>query len=281
MSPKHTITSKPKVSQKGKLKKIQSNAKRSVNSKVASPKSKECRSMLKTLPESTETPPQWASTLMEKIDSLTSRVNELEKTQNDAKICEKENAKSIPPASQLTTPSHMALPFFAHSKLSRSATLTSAPTQPLKPVYDETKSMKSSTAIETTLKTSCKPKSFPGEETRFSSTGLSPKAALQSSKKPSGSFMVMCPCVSKYHATFSSSELHGSKKCPFCSKCHILETLFNGCKEDCGYDAHTPSLSRVQKLLNGHPNGVLNVAENRQKLWEKGKPLEKTKFVGL
>lgn len=60
------------------------------------------------------------------------------------------------------------------------------------------------------------------------------------------------PCRSRYHAKYSFAEKHGSAECCFCTVCHMMEFLFNGCTRDCCWK-HAPTDRKISMHLSGHP----------------------------
>ena len=98
-----------------------------------------------------------------------------------------------------------------------------------------------------------------------------PKQSL--TRKRVSSLAADYPCMSKYHADFSDELRHASRECSFCSKCHLLEILFNGDTEYCIWRAHTPSMKRLRKNLMQKPN-VLVEAEKRFEMWQSGATLD-------
>eukprot|EP00658_Telonema_sp_P-2_P022119 TRINITY_DN18832_c0_g1_i2.p1 TRINITY_DN18832_c0_g1~~TRINITY_DN18832_c0_g1_i2.p1 ORF type:complete len:299 (+),score=67.72 TRINITY_DN18832_c0_g1_i2:166-1062(+) len=60
------------------------------------------------------------------------------------------------------------------------------------------------------------------------------------------------PCRSKYHSKYSSEDKHASSACSYCSACHLMEFLFNGCIRDCSWK-HFPSQKKVALHLKHHP----------------------------
>ena len=60
------------------------------------------------------------------------------------------------------------------------------------------------------------------------------------------------PCHSKYHAKYSSADKHASAACQFCSLCHMMEFLFNGCVRDCSWK-HIPTAKKIAMHLKGFP----------------------------
>ncbi|KNH05016.1 hypothetical protein XU18_3852 [Perkinsela sp. CCAP 1560/4] len=86
------------------------------------------------------------------------------------------------------------------------------------------------------------------------------------------------PCVSKYHAVYSDPKLHASTACRFCSRCHLLEKLFNQNDDECGFKAHVLSKSRLERQLSGKPLYLLQQAVRRFDEYQAGVDLEKTTF---
>jgi hypothetical protein len=77
------------------------------------------------------------------------------------------------------------------------------------------------------------------------------------------------PCRSKYHADFvSDPKKHASKECQFCSVCHMMELLFNGCKMLCCWK-HEPTPRKIQQHLKGFPH-VYRLADQRMHDWSRG-----------
>jgi hypothetical protein len=68
-------------------------------------------------------------------------------------------------------------------------------------------------------------------------------------------------CTSKYHARYGLAGSHGSSECPFCSTCHLLEFLFNGCTRDCAW-RHVPTEKKVRYHCRRHPH-ILAIALRR------------------
>ena len=89
------------------------------------------------------------------------------------------------------------------------------------------------------------------------------------------------PCMSKYHTGFSEEMRHASKECCFCSKCHILETLFNSDSDSCKFSAHTPTEPRIQKILDGKPDALLLQALKRFDEWKASGNLEPEELDGI
>lgn len=61
------------------------------------------------------------------------------------------------------------------------------------------------------------------------------------------------PCRSKYHPRYSSADKHGSASCPFCTVCHMMEMLFNGCASDCTWK-HKPTQRKISLYLKRFPD---------------------------
>jgi hypothetical protein len=77
------------------------------------------------------------------------------------------------------------------------------------------------------------------------------------------------PCRSKYHADFvSDPKKHASKECQFCSVCHMMELLFNGCKMLCCWK-HEPTPRKIQQHLKAFPH-VYRLADQRMHDWSRG-----------
>ncbi|CUG89793.1 Hypothetical protein, putative [Bodo saltans] len=77
------------------------------------------------------------------------------------------------------------------------------------------------------------------------------------------------PCRSKYHADYvADPKKHASKECQFCSVCHMMELLFNGCKFLCCWK-HEPTPRKIQQHLKAFP-AVYRLADQRMQDWSRG-----------
>lgn len=76
------------------------------------------------------------------------------------------------------------------------------------------------------------------------------------------------PCRSKYHSRFVNDSKHASRECDFCTVCHMLEFLFNGCKFICCWK-HEPTPRKIQQHLRQYP-AICRLAEQRMLNWARG-----------
>jgi hypothetical protein len=76
------------------------------------------------------------------------------------------------------------------------------------------------------------------------------------------------PCRSIYHERFSTDDKHGSRECPYCTVCHMMEFLFNGCKTNCVWQ-HEPTERKVRLHLGKYAD-ICSLALRRMGDWSRG-----------
>lgn len=98
------------------------------------------------------------------------------------------------------------------------------------------------------------PSSIPQRQTTVHTLQPRPPQPVADRPVPAVSTDARFPgCESKYHARYSSRDKHASAKCRYCTVCHCMEFLFNGCRRDCCW-GHKPTERRITLLLRGHPD---------------------------
>lgn len=81
------------------------------------------------------------------------------------------------------------------------------------------------------------------------------------------------PCRSKYHSKYAKDGSHGSSTCRWCTTCHMMEILFNGCTRDCAFKHGQISDKKISTHLKMFPN-VHRLAMKRWAESKSGKRLD-------
>lgn len=76
-------------------------------------------------------------------------------------------------------------------------------------------------------------------------------------------------CRSQYHPRYASATLHASAACSFCTCCHTMEFLFNGCKADCCWK-HRPTERKLTTHLRAFPDILAAARARLDELQAKG-----------